>query len=156
MTERGIAQNEEKKSYSSILGIGIGLLVAFSLWAFWDDNITRRPWKAFQSRFYRLDYTKAQTAYDEENKKLQADANYQELTKKLAAAQASVKSGELSQKLAPSKSKTFRRQFALRSWTRRSSLSRASWKKRGTNTIMRSSKSGIQNPTKTRSSSWKR
>src|SRR5215831_2072146 len=100
MAERGIDQSEEKKSYSSIFVIGIGLLVAFSLWAFWDDNITRRPWKAFQSRFYRLDYAKAQAAYDEENKKLQADANYQELTKKVAAAQASVKSGELSQKLA--------------------------------------------------------
>ena len=90
MAERGIDQNEEKKSYSSIFVIAIGLLVAFSLWAFWDDNITRRPWKAFQSRFYRLDYTKAQAAYDEENKKLQADAKYQELAKKLAAAQASV------------------------------------------------------------------
>ena len=100
MAERGIDQNEEKKSYSSIFVIGIGLLVAFSLWAFWDDNITRRPWKAFQSRFYRLDYAKAQAAYNEENKKLQADANYQELSKKLAAAQASVTRGELSQKLA--------------------------------------------------------
>jgi hypothetical protein len=84
MAERGIDQNEEKKSYGSIFVIGIGLLVAFSLWAFWDDNITRRPWKAFQSQFYRLDYAKAQAAYDEENKKLQGDANYQELTKKLA------------------------------------------------------------------------
>ena len=74
--------------------------MAFSLWAFWDDNITRRPWKAFQSRFYRLDYAKAQAAYDEENKKLQADAKYQELAKKLAAAQASVTRGELGQKLA--------------------------------------------------------
>ena len=100
MAERGIDQNEEKKSYSSIFVIGIGLLVAFSLWAFWDDNITRRPWKAFQSRFYRLDYAKAQAAYDEENKKLQTDAKYQELAKKLAAAQASVTRGELSQKLA--------------------------------------------------------
>ena len=99
MAERGIDQNEEKKSYASIFVIGIGLLVAFSFWAFWDDNITRRPWKAFQSRFYRLDYAKAQAAYDEENKKLQADANYQELTKKLAAAQASVTGGEQGQKL---------------------------------------------------------
>src|SRR4029450_1282787 len=100
MAERGIDQNEEKKSYSSIFVIGIGLLVAFSLWAFWGDNITRRPWKGFQSRFYRLDYAKAQAAYDEENKKLQTDAKYQELAKKLAAAQASVTRGELSQKLA--------------------------------------------------------
>ena len=99
MAERGIDPNEEKKSYGSIFVIGIGLLVAFSFWAFWDDNITRRPWKNFQSRFYRLDYAKAQAAYDEENKKLQADANYQELSKKLTAARASVQEGELGAKL---------------------------------------------------------
>jgi mono/diheme cytochrome c family protein len=99
MAERGIDTNEEKKSYGSIFLIGIALLVAFSFWAFWDDNITRRPWKNFQSRFYRLDYAKAQAAYDEENKKLQGDANYQELSKKLAAAQASVQEGELGAKL---------------------------------------------------------
>ena len=99
MAERGIDPNEEKKSYGSIFLIGIALLVAFSFWAFWDDNITRRPWKNFQSRFYRLDYAKAQAAYDEENKKLQADANYQELSKKLAATRASVQEGELGAKL---------------------------------------------------------
>ena len=99
MAERGIDQNEEKKSYGSVFLIGIGLLVAFSLWAFWDDNITRRPWKAFQSRFYRLDYAKAQAAYDEENKKLQADPKYQELTQKLQAARVSVQEGELGAKL---------------------------------------------------------
>jgi mono/diheme cytochrome c family protein/predicted nucleic acid-binding Zn-ribbon protein len=100
MAERGFDQNEEKKSYGSIFLIGIALLVVFSFWAFWDDNITRRPWKGVQVRFYRLDYNKAQAAYDEENKKLQGDAAYQDLSKKLASAQASLKSGELSKKLA--------------------------------------------------------
>ena len=100
MAERGIDQSEEKKSYGSIFLIGIALLVVFSFWAFWDDNITRRPWKGVQARFYRLDYTKAQAAYDEENKKLQADTAYQDLSKKLAAAQASLKSGEAGRKLA--------------------------------------------------------
>ena len=99
MAERGIDQNEEKKSYGSVFLIGIALLVALSFWAFLDDNITRRPWKGFQSRFYRLDYTKAKAAYDEENKKLQADSNFQELSKKLAAAQASLSRGELAQRL---------------------------------------------------------
>jgi mono/diheme cytochrome c family protein/predicted nucleic acid-binding Zn-ribbon protein len=99
MAERGIDQKEEKKSYGSAFVIGSGLLVALSLWAFWDDNITRRPWKAVQANFYRLDYNRAKAAYDEEDKKLQADATYQELTKKLAAFQASLNSGELGKKL---------------------------------------------------------
>src|SRR5918992_672989 len=99
MAERGIDQNEEKKSYGSIFLIGIALLVALSFWAFWDDNITRRPWKSVQTRFYRLDYAKAKAAYDEEHKKLQADSNYQELSKKLVAAQESLNDGDLGRRL---------------------------------------------------------
>jgi mono/diheme cytochrome c family protein len=100
MAERGIDQQEEKKSYGSIFVVGVALLVVMTLWAFWDDNITRRPWKGIQYRFFRLDYQKAKAAYDEEQKKLDADANYQEAYKKLAEAQASLKSGALANKLA--------------------------------------------------------
>ena len=99
MAERGIDQKEEKKSYGSVFVIGIALLVALSLWAYWDDNFSRRPWKVIQSSFYRLDYNKAQAAYDEEDKKLQEDAKYQELSKKLAEFNSSVNNGELSRKL---------------------------------------------------------
>ena len=71
MAERGVDQQEERKSYASVFVIGVALLVALSLWAFLDDNFTRRPWKGIQARFYRLDYSKAQAAYNEEDKKLQ-------------------------------------------------------------------------------------
>jgi mono/diheme cytochrome c family protein len=99
MAERGVDPKEEKKSYGSVFVLGAGLLAALSLWAFFDDNITRRPWKGVQSRFHRLDYNKAKAAYDEENKKLQADEKYVELSKKLAAFQASLHGGELGKKL---------------------------------------------------------
>jgi hypothetical protein len=99
MAERGVDPKEEKKSYGSVFVIGAGLLVMLTLWAFWDDNISRRPWKGIQSRFYRLDYNKAKTAYDEEDKKLQADEKHKELSKKLAAFQSSLKDGELGKKL---------------------------------------------------------
>jgi len=99
MAERSIDQNEEKKSYGSVFLIGVALLVVLSFWAFWDDNFTRRPWKEFQARFYRLDYSKAKAAYDEEDKKLKDDAAYQELAKKLAAEKASLSGGELGAKL---------------------------------------------------------
>jgi len=99
MAERGVDPKEEKKSYSSVFVIGAALLVALSLWAYWDDNFTRRPWKGVQASFYRLDYNKAKAAYDEEDKKLQADANYQELSKKLAAFRSSLDSGDLGKKL---------------------------------------------------------
>ena len=99
MAERGIDPKEEKKSYGSVFVLGSALLVVMSIWALWDDNLTRRPWKGFQAQFYRLDYSKAKTAYDEEDKKLKADPKYQELAQKLANAQASLKNGELAKKL---------------------------------------------------------
>jgi hypothetical protein len=104
MAERGIDQAEEKKSYGSVFLIGIALLVALTFWTFWDDNITRRPWKGIQARFYHLDYSKAKAAYAEEDKKLQADDKYKELTQKLAAFESSLASGDIGKKLkAPAK-----------------------------------------------------
>ena len=99
MAERGVDQKEEKKSYGSVFVLGAGILAALSLWAFLDDNITRRPWKGFQAKFYRLDYNKAKAAYDEEEKKLQADDKYRDLTQKLAAFQASLANGDIGKRL---------------------------------------------------------
>lgn len=105
MAVRGIDEAEEKKSHGTVFLLGSAVLVVLTLWSFWDDNITRRPWKRYQAQFYRLDYSKAKAAYDEEDKKLQADPAYQELVKKLAAGQASLAKGELGNKL-----KTFERE----------------------------------------------
>lgn len=99
MAVRGIDESEEKKSYGSVFLLGSALLVAVTLWAFWDDNITRRPWKKTQAEFHRLDYRKAQEAYQEEDKKLQNDPVYQDLAEKLAAEEASLNNGDLSEKL---------------------------------------------------------
>src|SRR6266568_3386007 len=99
MAVRGIDEGEEKKSYGSVFVLGSAILVVLTLWAFWDDNITRRPWKQYQGRFYRLDYQKAKAAYDEEDKKLQADPAYQDLSKRIAAAKKSLESGELRKRL---------------------------------------------------------
>ncbi len=99
MAVRGVDENQEKRSYGSVFLMGSALLVVVTLWSFWDDNITRRPWKRYQVEFYRLDYRKANAAYDEEDKKLKADPAYQELVKKLAVAQTSLANGELAKKL---------------------------------------------------------
>ena len=99
MAERGVDPKEEKKSYGSAFVLGAAILAALSLWAYLDDNIIRRPWKGVQAKFYRLDYNKAQAAYDEEDKKLQADAKYKELSQKLAAFQADLASGDTGKRL---------------------------------------------------------
>lgn len=99
MAVRGFDEGEEKKSYGSVFLLASSLLLVLTLWSFWDDNITRRPWKKVQAEFYRLDYRKADAAYQEEDRKLQADPAYQELVKKLAAEQASLAGGDLAKKL---------------------------------------------------------
>jgi mono/diheme cytochrome c family protein len=98
MAVRGVDEQEEKKSYGSVFLVASGLLVVVTLWSFWDDNFTRRPWKNYQANFYRLDYRKAKAAYDEEDKKLKADPAYQELAKKVKAAEDSLEKGELAKK----------------------------------------------------------
>jgi len=105
MATRDFDPQEERKSYGAVFLVGTGLLVIVTLWSVWDDNITRRSWKRYQSDFYRLDYRKAKAAFDEEQKKLQADAGYQDLTKKLAAERASLERGELARRLAELKRK---------------------------------------------------
>ena len=99
MAVRGIDEGEEKKSYGSVFLLGSALLVVVTLWSFLDDNITRRPWKSYQAQFYRLDYQKAKAAYDEEDKKLRADPAYQELFKKVSAAQTSIDKGAMKSRL---------------------------------------------------------
>ena len=105
MATRDFDPQEEKKSYGAVFLVGTGLLVIVTLWSVWDDNITRRSWKRYQSDFYRLDYRKANAAFAEEQKKLQADPAYQDLTKKLAAERASLERGELAKRLAELKPK---------------------------------------------------
>src|SRR5258706_499812 len=62
MAVRGVDEKEEKKSYGSVFLLGSALLVVVTLWSFWDDNFSRRPWKAVQAGFYRLDYNKVEAA----------------------------------------------------------------------------------------------
>jgi mono/diheme cytochrome c family protein len=98
MAVRGVDLEEEKKSYGSVFLVGVILLVFVGLWAVYDDNFTRRPWKKYQADFYRLDYQKAEETYREEDRKLHADDSYQKLLKTLEAEQASLSGGELADK----------------------------------------------------------
>jgi len=99
MAVRGVDPVEERKSYGSVFFLGVCLLVGLSLWALYDDNFSRRPWKRYQAEFYRMDYGKAQEAYAAEDKKLQDDPNYQALVKKLNEQKASLKEGDLAHRL---------------------------------------------------------
>lgn len=58
----------ENKSYSALFFILSGLLGLVTLWGFWSEMITRRPWKQIQQQFYQYEYEK--TAAELEKAKL--------------------------------------------------------------------------------------
>src|SRR5688572_5887854 len=90
---------EERKSYSAVFLVTMGLLLAGSIWAVWDDNILRRPWKAYQSDFFDIERTKVEEELKAEQARLDADPTYVETRQKLAAARAAVESGETAEKI---------------------------------------------------------
>ena len=59
----------ENKSYSVLFFILSALLGLVTIWGFWDEMITRRPWKEIQQNFYQYEYekTKAELENAEQN-----------------------------------------------------------------------------------------
>lgn len=92
MARREIA--DEKRSYSAVFLLAVGLLLVSGVWAIWDDYIARRPWKEYQAQFYLLAYDKARQELIEGEERLQTDPAYQGAREKLAEAQARLQSGE--------------------------------------------------------------
>ena len=54
----------ENKSYAALFFILSALLGLVTIWGFWSEMITRRPWKQIQQQFYQYEYdkTKAELA----------------------------------------------------------------------------------------------
>jgi hypothetical protein len=95
----GLDPSEEAKSYSAMFVLMVALLLGAAVWSIWDDNISRRPWKEYQVEFDRLAYNKYMKDAAAEQKLLDADPQYQKLTKELAQAKAELASGATTRKL---------------------------------------------------------
>ncbi len=54
----------EKKSYSVLFFILSALLGLVTIWGFWSEMITRRPWKEIQQDFYSYEYEKTKSQYE--------------------------------------------------------------------------------------------
>ncbi len=100
MARREVNTDDEKRSYSALFLVCVGLLLFGAVWAVWDDNISRRPWKYHQNEFSRLERDKIRGDIAAENAKLEAMPEYQQLSKDLEAAKVRVASGETAQRLA--------------------------------------------------------
>ncbi len=86
--------DEEKKSYAAVFLLGIGLLLVSGIWAVWDDQISRRPWKQYQYNFSQIQIDRAKADVDAENAKLEASSEYQQVVGDLEASRRAMQTGE--------------------------------------------------------------
>jgi mono/diheme cytochrome c family protein len=105
MARRDLNLDEEKKSYAGIWLLSAILLVVGALWAILDDSFFRRPWKAYQDDFFKVEEQRERSNLDAEQQKLDADAKYVDLQKQLADAKKSAESGETAKQLATAQQK---------------------------------------------------
>ena len=63
---------DETTSYSFLYFLVAGATLFVTLWAFWDDEYTRRGYKEFQDVFYKEQYARAETEYKDVSGKIQA------------------------------------------------------------------------------------
>jgi mono/diheme cytochrome c family protein len=99
MARRRERIDDEQKSYSMVFLLAVGLLLIGAVWAVWDDNISRRPWKKYQVDFSELQIERAKQAVADEDARLAQDPKYQDVSKQLNEAQASIASGETGRQL---------------------------------------------------------
>jgi mono/diheme cytochrome c family protein len=92
--------DDEEKSYGVVFLLAVGLLLAGAVWTVWDDNISRRPWKKYQTEFSAIQIDRARAEIAAEEKRLAGDAEYQKVLDDLAAAEKSLASGEDARRLA--------------------------------------------------------
>jgi len=105
MARRDLNLDEEKKSYAGVWLLSAILLVVGALWAILDDSFFRRPWKAYQTDFFRVEEQRERSNLTAEQDKLNADDKYQALQKQLAEARKSADSGETARQLATAQQK---------------------------------------------------
>ena len=96
----GLDPTEEGKSYSALFVLLVAVLLVSAVWSIWDDNISRRPWKQYQVEWDHIAYNKYMKDAADEQKRLDADPEYQKVKKDLAEAQKDVDSGATAAKLA--------------------------------------------------------
>ena len=96
----GLDPTEEGKSYSALFVLLVAVLLVSAVWSIWDDNISRRPWKQYQVEWDHLAYDKYMKDAADEQKRLDADPEYQKVSKELAEAQKELDSGATAAKLA--------------------------------------------------------
>ena len=72
----------EEKSYAVLFFILSALLGLVTIWGFWSEAITRRPWKGIQQKFYQYEYEKTRIELERAKENLPEIAEPEALDRK--------------------------------------------------------------------------
>ncbi|MFP6626487.1 MAG: c-type cytochrome [Deltaproteobacteria bacterium] len=92
-------RDDEKRSYGALFLLTIGLLLACTVWAIWQDSFSRHLWKKYKADFYRFAISRYTEELAADAEGLAAVPEYVELGQELAEVQASLASGDLAERL---------------------------------------------------------
>ncbi len=79
-------KREEEKSYAGLYLFLSFILTLTIAWAVWNEVVTKRPWKLYQTRFYELDKEKVRVGYGEAKAAFnqpEVQEKYKEIQRKL-------------------------------------------------------------------------
>lgn len=62
---------DEKRSLRMIFFVSSMILVGTTVWALWDESVSRRPWVEYQVEFKQLEYEKVQKGLEQARARLQ-------------------------------------------------------------------------------------
>lgn len=89
---------DETTSYSFLYFLTAGAMLFVTLWAFWDDEYTRRGYKEFQDVYFKEQFARAETEYKNVSEKIRAKE--QEIVAAIASEEQKLESNSEYEKLA--------------------------------------------------------
>ena len=98
-SNRGLVEEEEKRSYGAVFLLVMGVLVACTVWAVWQDTFSRHEWKKYKTDFYRLALDKYELQREDELVRLAEDPAYGEALAALEQTRLDLASGEAAEEL---------------------------------------------------------
>src|ERR1700687_2050356 len=100
VARRDVSIDDEKRSYSAVFLLAVGLLLVGAIWSVWDDNIARRPWKYHQAEFSAIEQQQVRDDIKAEEDRLATDPVYQQVNADLAAAGERLHTGATAKRIA--------------------------------------------------------
>lgn len=96
---RGLIEEEERRSYGAVFVLFVALLVACTVWAVWQDTFSRHLWKKYKTDFYRLAIEKYEGELAAEHERLADDEDFIRLSEELEQLRRDLSTGETADRI---------------------------------------------------------